>query len=94
MSKAFLPEETELDKLRDAIPKDAKDQIYGVTKLVEAWDIILFVGVERGPPLTAAISGVETLGSGPAESPDVVGAMVLSPRNRSVCYDRKYIIYP
>ena len=34
--QANLPEETELDKLRDAVPKEAKDQIYGVTKLDEA----------------------------------------------------------
>ena len=38
--KANLPEETELDKLRDAIPKTAKDQLYGVTKLDEAWNIL------------------------------------------------------
>ena len=40
VSKANLPEETELDKLRDAIPTDAKDQLYGVTKLEEAWTIL------------------------------------------------------
>ena len=38
--KANLPVETELDKLRDVIPKDAKDQLYGVTKLDEAWSIL------------------------------------------------------
>ena len=40
VNKANLPEETELDKLRDALPKDAKDQLYGVTKLDEAWKIL------------------------------------------------------
>ena len=40
VNKANLPEETELDKLRDNIPKDAKDQIYGITKLDEAWQIL------------------------------------------------------
>ena len=40
VSKANLPVETELDKLRDAIPKDAKDQLYGVTLLEEAWNIL------------------------------------------------------
>ena len=37
VNKANLPEETELDKLRDAVPKDAKDQLYGVVKLDDAW---------------------------------------------------------
>ena len=40
VSRANLPEETELDKLRDNIPKDAKDQLYGLTKLDEAWKIL------------------------------------------------------
>lgn len=40
VTKANLPEETELDKLRDAIPRDAKEQLYGVTKLEEAWNIL------------------------------------------------------
>ena len=38
--KANLPEETELDKLRDAVTREAKDQLYGVTKLEEAWSIL------------------------------------------------------
>ena len=38
--KANLPKETELDKLRYAVPKTAKDQLYGVTKLEDAWDIL------------------------------------------------------
>ena len=38
--KANLPEETEMDKLRDAIPKEAKDQLYGLNKLDEAWKIL------------------------------------------------------
>ena len=40
VSKANLHEETELDKLRDAIPRDANDQLYGVVKLEEAWTIL------------------------------------------------------
>ena len=40
VTKANLPTETELDKLRDNIPKDAKEQLYGVTKLDEAWNIL------------------------------------------------------
>ena len=40
MTKAFLPEEAELDKLKDALPRDAKDQLYGVVSLVEAWKIL------------------------------------------------------
>ena len=40
VTKANLPTETELDKLRDNIPKDAKEQLYGVTKLDEAWTIL------------------------------------------------------
>ena len=40
VNKANLPEETELDKLRDAVPKDAKDQLYGVTALSNAWEIL------------------------------------------------------
>ena len=41
VSKAYLPEETELDKLRDAVPKEAKDQLYGVTSLTVAWEILV-----------------------------------------------------
>ena len=37
---ANLPAEAELDKLRDAIPKSAKDQLYGSKTLVEAWCIL------------------------------------------------------
>ena len=40
VTAAHLPEETELDKLRDSLPKDAKDQLYGVTALTEAWTIL------------------------------------------------------
>ena len=40
VSKAYLPEESELDKLRDALPKEAKDQLYGVVTLTEAWKIL------------------------------------------------------
>ena len=38
--KAYLPEETELDKLRDAVPMEARDQLYGVVKLDVAWAIL------------------------------------------------------
>merc|ERR1712025_398180 len=40
VNKANLPEESELDKLRDNIPKEAKDQLYAVEKLDEAWRIL------------------------------------------------------
>ena len=40
VSKAYLPEESELDKLRDAVPREAKDQLYGVVKLEKAWNIL------------------------------------------------------
>ena len=40
VTKAKLPIETELDKLRDNIPKDAKEQLFGVTSLEEAWTIL------------------------------------------------------
>merc|ERR1712082_420313 len=40
VNKANLPEESELDKLRDNIPKEAKDQLYAVEKLDEAWKIL------------------------------------------------------
>ena len=40
ISIMMLPVETELDKLRDVLPRDAKDQLYGVTKLEEAWSIL------------------------------------------------------
>ena len=40
VNKAGLPEETELDKLRDSLPKQGKDMLYGVTTLEEAWKIL------------------------------------------------------
>eukprot|EP00092_Neocalanus_flemingeri_P069439 GFUD01085096.1.p1 GENE.GFUD01085096.1~~GFUD01085096.1.p1 ORF type:complete len:409 (+),score=105.81 GFUD01085096.1:686-1912(+) len=40
VSKANLPQESEVDKLRDAIPPDAKDQLYGVNDMVNAWLIL------------------------------------------------------
>ena len=40
VSKAYLPEESELDKLRDNVPKEAKDQLYGVVSLKVAWEIL------------------------------------------------------
>ena len=40
VTKANLPVETELDKLRDNIPKEAREQLFGVTSLSEAWKIL------------------------------------------------------
>ena len=40
VSKANLPEESEVDKLSDSLPNDAKDQLYGVTTTVKAWEIL------------------------------------------------------
>ena len=40
VNKAGLPVESELDKLRDAVPKQAKDMLFGVTCLDEAWKIL------------------------------------------------------
>ena len=40
VSKANLPEESEIDKLRDSIPADAKDQLYGVKTMQKAWEIL------------------------------------------------------
>ena len=40
VSKANLPEESEIDKLRDAIPVDAKDLLYGVKSMDESWKIL------------------------------------------------------
>ena len=38
--QAGLPEESELDKLRDGVPKQAKDMLFGITTLDEAWKIL------------------------------------------------------
>ena len=40
VSKANLPEESEIDKLRDSIPADAKEQLYGVKTMVKSWEIL------------------------------------------------------
>ena len=40
VSKANLPQESEVDKLRDSIPPDAKDQLYGVNDTASAWRIL------------------------------------------------------
>ena len=40
VSKANLPEESEVDKLRDCIPADARDQLYGVTTTAKCWEIL------------------------------------------------------
>ena len=48
--------------------------------------VIILLDVERGPPLTAAISGtLDVLGMCPAEAPDILGAMALSPKVTVVC---------
>ena len=40
VTKANLSEETELDKLRDNIPKEAMEQLFGVKSLSESWKIL------------------------------------------------------
>ena len=40
VGKANLPIESEIDKLREAIPTDAADQLYGVTTMEKAWDVL------------------------------------------------------
>ena len=40
VTKANLPTETEIDKLKDNLPKDAKEQLFGVKTLEEAWSIL------------------------------------------------------
>ena len=40
VSKANLPQESEVDKLTESLPKDAKDQLYGVTTTAKAWEIL------------------------------------------------------
>ena len=37
---AKLPEEAEVDRLRDALPEEAKDMLVGVSKIATAWDIL------------------------------------------------------
>ena len=37
---ANLPEEAEVDRLRDSIPEDAKEMLTGVSKVSKAWDIL------------------------------------------------------
>ena len=40
VESAKLPTEAELDKLKDAVPKTAKDQLYGCNEIKEAWSIL------------------------------------------------------
>ena len=40
VAPANLPEEAEVDRLRDALPKEAKDMLTGVNKIAKAWDIL------------------------------------------------------
>ena len=40
VGNANLPEESEIDKLRDSLPSDAADQLYGVTTIEKAWEIL------------------------------------------------------
>ena len=40
VSKANLPEESEIDKLRDSLPNDANEQLYGVSTMAKAWSIL------------------------------------------------------
>ena len=37
---ARLPEEAEIDRLRDSVPKDAMDMLTGVTKITKAWELL------------------------------------------------------
>ena len=37
VSKAGLPEESEVDKLKDAVTKEGKDTLFGTTNMDEAW---------------------------------------------------------
>ena len=37
---ALLPEEAEIDRLRDALPKNAKEMLTGVSRITKAWDIL------------------------------------------------------
>lgn len=37
---ANLPDEAEVDRLRDALPKDTREMLTGVTKVSKAWDIL------------------------------------------------------
>ena len=37
---ARLPEEAEVDRLRDSLPKDAKDMLTGINRTTKAWDIL------------------------------------------------------
>ena len=40
VNKANLPEEAEVDRLKDSLPSDAKDLLTGVTKLSKAWSLL------------------------------------------------------
>ena len=40
VSPANLPDEAEVDRLRDALPKDAREMLEGVHKREKAWDIL------------------------------------------------------
>ena len=40
VTPARLPEEAEIDRLREAIPKEAEEMLIGVTKLNKAWEIL------------------------------------------------------
>ena len=37
---AYLPEEAEIDRLRDALPDEAKDMLTGINKISKAWDVL------------------------------------------------------
>ena len=40
VGKANLPEEAEIERLKENIPAEAKDQLYAVTSKVKAWEIL------------------------------------------------------
>ena len=81
VTKANLPVETELDKLRDNIPRDAKEQLYGVKSLDEAWKIL---SSRYGDPmligrkLKAQLKGVQPAGK---NDPEKVISLKIKVRN-------------
>ena len=40
MGPANLPDETEIDRLRDPLPANAKDMLMGITKEIKAWETL------------------------------------------------------
>ena len=40
VGKAKLPPEAEIERLKECIPAEAKDQLYAVEKMEKAWEIL------------------------------------------------------